>query len=217
MRRLGIADLAATIIPNGAPDDLRPVQRSSSDGRIGVGVLGRLDPQKGMDVFLGAVEALPRLSGVEFEIGAGAGFPDFERDTRATAAGLGVQIHESAGNGVAFLSSLDVVVIPSRWEGSPLTLFEALALGKPIIASQIPGIQEVVGPEDAALLVPRDDPRALALAIQRLIDDVALQRALSERALRVSSRFRLSAAASRASEVVLSAAAAAPRLHGNHD
>ncbi len=67
-------------------------------------------------------------------------------------------------------AAADVVVLPSRWEGLPLTLLEALAVGRSVVASDIPGIAEVL-PEKAGALVPVGDVAALAEAIGRRFND----------------------------------------------
>jgi glycosyltransferase involved in cell wall biosynthesis len=61
-------------------------------------------------------------------------------------------------------------VFPSLWEGLPIALVEALEMGLPVVASDIPPNREVVR-DDAGVLVPPRDPEALAQAIQRLLDD----------------------------------------------
>ena len=104
------------------------------------------------------------------------------------AAEAGVEIEDPAYAGVEFLASLDIVVLPSRYEGSPITLFEAMALGKPIIASRIPGIAEVLEPNGAGVLVPPRDAEALADAITSLAADPARCKALSRTALDVVRR-----------------------------
>jgi glycosyltransferase involved in cell wall biosynthesis len=63
------------------------------------------------------------------------------------------------------LAAADVVVLPSRREGLPGTLIEAMFLEAPIVASDIPPVREVVGPDTPAALVPVGDRRALADAI----------------------------------------------------
>jgi len=63
----------------------------------------------------------------------------------------------------------EVVAMPSRWEGWPLTAGEVLAAGRPLVATAVGGLPELVG--DAAILVPPDDDAALATAIARLLDD----------------------------------------------
>jgi glycosyltransferase involved in cell wall biosynthesis len=72
--------------------------------------------------------------------------------------------------------------VPSRWEGQPLIVQEALRAGRPLVASRAGGIPCLTG-EDAALLVPPGDPAALASAVGALLDDHALARALGAAAL----------------------------------
>jgi glycosyltransferase involved in cell wall biosynthesis len=107
---------------------------------------------------------------------------------RRAAAEGGVAIEEPGSAGIEFLASLDIVVISSRYEGSPLTLFEAMALGKPIIASRIPGIAEVLESGGAGVLVPPGDAAALANAITSLVADLARREALGRTALEVVQR-----------------------------
>ena len=82
----------------------------------------------------------------------------------------------------------DVFVIPlldsttARRFTSPLKLFEAMAAGRPIVASDLPSIREVLVHEENALLVPPGDARALASAIDRLLVDDSLSVRLAERA-----------------------------------
>ena len=158
-----------------------------------VGVLGRLDPkQKGQDIF---VEAVRRMNerGVRFVIGGSPGpFREQEAAVRRAAAESGVAMEEPGSAGIEFLASLDIVVIPSRYEGSPLTLFEAMALAKPIVASDIPGISEVLAPAEAGVLVLAEDAGALGHAIDELFKDRDRRRTLGEAALaRVRARYTL--------------------------
>jgi glycosyltransferase involved in cell wall biosynthesis len=102
---------------------------------------------------------------------------------------VGIEIHNTDGRGIEFLQSLDIVVIPSRWEGSPLTLFEAMALQKAIIATDIPGISEVLRPSSAGILVQPNDVGGLREAIARLIRDPVLRVELAGAAREASSNF----------------------------
>ena len=65
----------------------------------------------------------------------------------------------------AALSALDIVVFPSLWEGTPLTVFEALAMGKPIVATDADGLMDVLTDRKDALVVPKANAAALAGAI----------------------------------------------------
>jgi glycosyltransferase involved in cell wall biosynthesis len=84
------------------------------------------------------------------------------------------------------LCGADVFVAPSRWEGFPGAVLEAMALEAPIIASDIPTVREAVGEDDAALLVLAGDPDALADAITATLLDGSNA---AERAQRARARF----------------------------
>jgi glycosyltransferase involved in cell wall biosynthesis len=67
------------------------------------------------------------------------------------------------------MCAADVLSMPSRWEGLGGALIEAMALGLPVVASNIPPIVEALG-DAAAALVPPDDPRSLARALDEVLD-----------------------------------------------
>src|SRR4029079_13113766 len=69
------------------------------------------------------------------------------------------------------VSSFDISVFPSLWEGTPLTVFEALAMGKAIVATDADGLLDVLTNERDALIVPKRDARALASGLIRAIDE----------------------------------------------
>jgi glycosyltransferase involved in cell wall biosynthesis len=88
-----------------------------------------------------------------------------------------------------YLAACDVLVSPhgkqadgGEFFGSPTKLFEYMAAGRPIVASRVGQIADVLVDNDSALLVPPDDPRALCRAIVRLVDDVSLRVALGQAA-----------------------------------
>ena len=75
---------------------------------------------------------------------------------------------------LARLQRASLVVVPSFMESCPYSLIEAMALGKPIVASSVPGIRDMVVDGESALLVPPGDPKALASAMERILADEAL-------------------------------------------
>jgi glycosyltransferase involved in cell wall biosynthesis len=151
-----------------------------------VGCAARLDPVKGLDVLLRAAAAAPRFTLVL--IGDG---PEAER-LRRLAAGLGVfprvrftgEVPEAARLFPAF----DVFASPSRKEGLPLAMVEAMALGLPVVASDIPAHREVLGEGSAGLVA--GTPAALAERLSAVLADAVLRARLgAENRTRARSEF----------------------------
>ncbi len=157
------------------------------DGALRVVLVGRLSPRKGSDVAVEAVGLLVRegrdvrlrLAGSTFE-----GYEWFERDLRRRVAELGLDervellgfVHPPWGE----LADADVALVPSRVEPFGNTAVEAMLARRPVVASATQGLVEVVHDGRTGLLVPPDDPHALAAALRRLHDDPALRRALAD-------------------------------------
>ena len=148
--------------------------------RLEVSFLGRMVPDKGADVLIGACPSGPRrhpCDGYRFSglrpVGAAV---RYELALRRTAAPLGPRVEflpfQSRPRVTRLLGNADVAVVPSRWpEPCSLTVLEGMAAGAAVIASDIGGIPEASG--GAALLVPPDDAAALAEALAALADDRA--------------------------------------------
>ena len=81
-----------------------------------------------------------------------------------------------------FYTMANLVVLPSHTEGSPNVLLESMAAGLPIIATAVGGVPEIVEDEKQALLIEKQNPRALAQAIDRMLNDTSLRKRLSEAA-----------------------------------
>ena len=111
---------------------------------------------------------------------AGAGPLDQMLRAQADAGGIRMRFLGQRGDVPALLAAADVVVVPSRWEGQPLIVQEALRAGRPLVASRTGGIPDLTG--DAAVLVPPGDVAALAAAVLAVLDDPGLAARLSEAA-----------------------------------
>ncbi len=103
--------------------------------------------------------------------------------SQAAAAGTDVRFLGARSDVPVLLAAADVVVVPSSWEGQPLIVQEALRAGRPLVASRAGGIADLTG-ADGAILVPPGDPRVLAAAVTRLLDDPREAAALAAAARR---------------------------------
>jgi glycosyltransferase involved in cell wall biosynthesis len=181
------ADLAARMGSRGAaaveqfdvpaaaaqPPTVAEVAKARTDigaGRPVVLAVARLAPQKGLDVL---IEAAARWRGRDPEpvtVIAGAGRLMGQLVAQADQVGADVQFLGARHDVPALLAMADVVVVPSRWEARALILQEAMRAGRPVIATRVGGTADLTG-EDAAVLIPPDDPGALAAAVSALLDD----------------------------------------------
>jgi glycosyltransferase involved in cell wall biosynthesis len=178
----GIRPEQIVVIPNGVAA-LDAPERANEPARIGL--LARIDPGKGVLTFVAAAAAARPPA--TFVVGGQASpFSAYVERVRAEAGRAGVELVVPVDDGVGFLAGLDVVAIPSEYEGSPRVLLEAMSLGKAIVASDIPGMGEVLG--DAGVLVPPGDVEALARALSELGADPARRRELGARAREVARR-----------------------------
>jgi glycosyltransferase involved in cell wall biosynthesis len=167
VRAHGVHRSRVTVIRNGIDrSTFRPtIARRADDGPAKLGTVGRLIPEKGVDVLLDAMPAILARRPVELTV---VGDGPQRRLLERKAGNLPVEFagYVSDPREVAtFLRSLDVFVMPSRWEGLPNALLEALACGANVVATDVPGIGEAAAGD--AVLVPPDEPAALADAVCR--------------------------------------------------
>ena len=169
---LGELPCPSTVIPN-AVELSRFVNLPSREearaalnlpqGEFMVGCIGRLHYQKSPETLVHAARELPDVH-IVF---AGDG-PLLQR-MRQLAERLRVRATflPPRPDVERLYAALDLLVLPSRWEGLPLVLLEAGVAGIPVIATDVPGTREVITHEATGLLVPPGDPAALAAAIRR--------------------------------------------------
>ena len=162
---------------NGAP---APAPEAAQAAPVVLAV-GRLAPQKGFDTLLAAAARWQERRPRPVLIIAGSGPLAGELAGQAARLGVTVRFLGQRDDVPALLAAADVFVLPSRWEGQPMILHEALRAGRPVVATSVGGVPGMTG-ADAALLVPPDHPAALAAAITRVLDDPALANRLSRAA-----------------------------------
>lgn len=146
--------------------------------------VSRLTEQKGVDVAVRALSALP-ADVVLVVLGEGPERAALEALARDLGVTDRVFLLGRVPDVSAWLRRADAYVQPSRWEGFGLAVLEAMLAGLPIAASSVSSLPELVLDGSTGLLVPRDDPEALALAIEQLLERpelgaAALTRARSE-------------------------------------
>jgi glycosyltransferase involved in cell wall biosynthesis len=165
------------------------------EGTIAVGCVTRLMPSKGNEFLVGAAPAVIAAHPAARFYLVGEG--ELEAPLKAQAASLGLgDRFVFAGfqsDVAAAFSAFDIVVFPSLWEGTPLTAFEALAMGKPIVSTDADGLLDVLADGRDALVVPKRDSAALAAAIGRLIDEPALAARLAAGARATGARYDIAA------------------------
>lgn len=156
--------------------------------------VGTVTPRKAHDVL---VDGLARIADVDWHCTIAG---SLERAPETTAALRGQIEHRGltaridligeVADPTALFETADIFVLPSRYEGYGMAIAEALAYGIPVVATRVGAIPEVV-PEDAGILVPRDDPPALADALRRLIENQPLRKEYAQGARAAAQRFAL--------------------------
>lgn len=171
------------VLPNGIaplPDAVAGASLRRSDDRPLVGAVGRLYPEKGYDLLIRAVALLRDRGRRVFCAIVGDGPERAALQRLIDGLGVGEDVglvgrREDIGR---ILRELDVAVLSSVREGSPLAMLEYMAAGVPIVATRVGGVPELIADGVHGLLVIPDDPGALAAGIERLLDDHALAQRL---------------------------------------
>jgi glycosyltransferase involved in cell wall biosynthesis len=158
------------------------VDRAAMRATLGVppdvpvaGIIARLTEQKAHRVLFEALARTPALAALHLLV---VGDGELRDELRALASRLqlGSRVHflgarRDLGN---LLNAVDVFVMPSLWEGLPLSMVLAMGAGLPVVATRVAGIPEVVKHDETGLLVSPGDPVPLAAALARLVTEPAL-------------------------------------------
>lgn len=159
-----------------------------------VGFLGRLEKQKGAVYLIRAAASVLRQNpAIRFLIaGSGRLQPKLERLAAELKVSQSIEFLGWTADTVGFMRRIDVMAMPSLWEAFGLSAAEAMALEKPVVASRVDGLPEVIDEGRTGLLVPPADSEALAAAILKLAADPALRRTLGTQGrIRVNELFSL--------------------------
>lgn len=190
-----------TVIHSGvALERFRPDPARAAETRAGLGIppetlllatAGRLTPVKGQETLIRAVAELSQRGEKLSLLLLGEG--ELRRDLEALATGLGiaatVRFLGWQPDVAPFLDACDLFCLPSLNEGMGKVLVEAMALGKPLVASDVAGIPDLVRPGENGLLVPPGNVPAWAGAIAGLLADPPERRRLGEGGRRLATRY----------------------------
>jgi glycosyltransferase involved in cell wall biosynthesis/O-antigen/teichoic acid export membrane protein len=201
-RVVGLRAGAVGVIHNGVEPSGGVRGDRSAGSPLRFGTLARLDPQKGIEDWLHALVELPA---VHAEIvGDGPLRAELERlaaelglDGRVTFTGWSAERREH-------LADWDAFVLPSHFEGFPLSIVEAMLQSVPVIATDVGSVGEAIVDGETGLLVPPRRPEALAAAARRLAEDPALSARLGERGRELALEQYTAAAMARSYEALYS-------------
>jgi L-malate glycosyltransferase len=175
----GIKRENIVVIQNGIePVSLEAVNRPGVRKETGMGPadiflvsVGRLVYQKAHQVLVSAMPlVLKEFPHVKLGIcGDGILRPQLESQIEELGLSQNVKLLGKWENVARFLSIADIFVLPSRWEGLPIALLEAMSVGLPVVATTVEGVDEVIVDGEHGILVPVEDVNALAQAILQLL------------------------------------------------
>lgn len=179
-----------TVVHNGidsTPPHFDPVQRSSlglKNDDIIIGVISRLDPVKGLSYLLDAVSSvIKKYPNAHLAmVGDGECTGQLQQQCRQLGIASNAHFVGYQKNAQAWLDLFDIFALPSLAEFHSIALLEAMRAGKAIIATDVGGNTESVRDDKEGLIVPPRNARALANALNRMIEDRALAQRLSEAA-----------------------------------
>jgi glycosyltransferase involved in cell wall biosynthesis len=218
-RRAGLPDGRVHVVPNAVPVEeiaaaagrAREAVRREwevAPGRAVLVSVGRLSPEKGQDVLLEAfARAARETDALLVLVGDGALRDRLERRARAADLAGRVRFLGWRTDPYACLGGADVCVLPSRSEGLPLSLLEAMSAGLPVVATAVGSVPDVLEGGARGRLVPPADAEALADALLPLLTDPDSRRELGARARERAREYDLPAFARRWDGIYRSVAA----------
>lgn len=195
MKRFGVPESKTQFIRNGvdlkeidqALHELQGVQEEpDGSGTKTIGFIGQMIPRKGLKDLLQSFDTLCQ-SHSEYRLqllGDGTQRAELESRASALSSGGAVEFLGFRSDRLALLSRFDLFVMTSSLEGIPRCMMEAMAVGIPVVAYDIPGVDQLIEHGKTGLLAPFGDKEALARCYERVLEDTALADSLTSAARR---------------------------------
>jgi glycosyltransferase involved in cell wall biosynthesis len=162
---------------------------------VAIGTVTRLHDSKGNSYLVDAARLVlnERPHARFFIVGEGPLRDSLEQQARALNLGDRFTFAGFAKDVPRVLSAFDISVFPSLWEGTPLTVFEALAMGKAIVATDADGLIDVLTPDHDAIIVPKRNARALANGLIQVMDEPHTRERLRAAAFETGKKYDITA------------------------
>lgn len=171
---VSLAGVSCVVINNGVElGAVRPHRRLRPRPRVPARIIsvGRLAPEKSLPTLIAAMSLLP-ADLCELDIyGDGPAGAEIEDQIASLGLGERVSLKGWTANVLPLLHQYDLFVLPSVAEGMSYALLEAMAIGLPVVGTDVPGTVEALAGGEAGLIVPRSDPVALASGIRDCLGD----------------------------------------------
>lgn len=151
-------------------------------GNFIIGYIGQLIPRKGLDTLFKALANVNKISWKLFLIGDGPQKNELEELAEQLRLKENIYFKGFRQDRLDFLRGFDSFILPSRLEGIPRCLMESMAAGVPVIASDIPGCNDLVKDMETGLLFELDNPTDLADKIQKMLNSEALRTTITQNA-----------------------------------
>jgi len=207
-----------TIVYNGIPteefqrsNEVRSVWRKKEgikDSELVLIHIGSFSPQKNHRLLIEALgQAIKERSDLKlFLVGNGELRPDIEELVKEKGLDRNIRFLGLRQDIPELLAACDIFILSSDWEGVPMTILEAMAAGRPVIATAVGGVAELVEDGKTGLLVPPQNAQALAAAMTRLANGPVLRQALGKQGQkRALKRFDINLVARQYEELYLKA------------
>jgi glycosyltransferase involved in cell wall biosynthesis len=164
-------------------------------GEFAIGCVTRLHDSKGNQFLVEAARLVvsERPQAKFFLVGEGPLLESLQQQAQSLGLGDRFVFAGFAKDVARVVSAFDVSVFPSLWEGTPLTVFEALAMGKSIVATDADGLLDVLTHERDAIIVPKRNARALADGLIRMIDEPGTRARLGAAARQTGTQYDIAA------------------------
>ena len=201
VREAGLSKEKMVVIPNGIDTSTYPAARPANLGPLGISpgqqlvtYVGRLEPQKGLPWLLStAADWLHRRNDCHLLL-VGQGPQRSELERQVASAGLSHRVHFAGWRADVpeILAASRLLVLPSRWEGMPNVILQAMASRLAVVATDVEGIGELLGPDAVAQTVSYGDSSALSQRILGLLEDQGWAEELGRRnRMRVEKEFTI--------------------------